>query len=334
MRTVWVEGPGYNFEIDPVKFGEVSDEEITASLGRIGLFEDQAQDALPKVREAVRAWRAREASTKRNRRSVMYVLLALVLAAAIVLVAMVVGSLPSGQAAALASATCTPTVIPISPTIAAATSEPFWGEELVYLRVEVQVPINFPKGYWGSLPKVGIFLSPYVDGDKVPDPGRAGTVLQVVESRKTKDNSLVAVTTFSVPPGIYWVGVNNLPLGCSVWIPRFEDDLAEMTPVSWGPPLILDQLGVMYTWKFQVVCGLAPTATEGKGVTVPTATSSPLPSPTPSGVPPTPTGTSVPPTATGISPTPTESCGPDCVEPKTPVPTEYPAGTPTPTPIR
>lgn len=261
----------------------------------------------------------------------LWALVFLVLAAVIVSVAYVLTN-PQGECEDASYSQPAPTATPISPPIAAAVSEPLQGEDgLAYLRVEVQVPTNFPRGYWGPLPKVGIFLSPYLDGDKVPDPDRKGTVRQVVELKKTKDNSLVAVTTFSVPPGIYWVGVNHLPSGCSVWVPRFVDDPAEMTQVSWGPPSILDQPDVLYIWKFQVVCGLRVLPTSSP--VVPTKPTEPPPgTPTPtSPPPPLPTPTAPPP-----SPTPTDSCGPDCEEPWTPVPTPtaYPPDVSTPTPVR
>ncbi len=244
--------------------------------------------------------------------------------------------------------------VPLQPTVM-TTPVPSIGDSLstqvtvadfYQLRVETQQLVNPDRGMWAPIAGIGIYLSPFTNGDGGPDFSREGTLQQATVLGITTDEVLVAQSTFTAPTGLYWVAVDEttLPPGCAVWVPEFEGD--EGITVSRWKIVDLTAQGDYNTMvvKFQILCGVTPRSE----VTSPTATS-PSSTPTPSGVPSTPTGTPVPPTATLVPtntptpvpttpppPTPTDSCGPDCVEPPTPVatPTDYPTWVPTPTPVR
>jgi hypothetical protein len=210
----------------------------------------------------------------------------------------------------------TPTAI-TAPAAVDPTSvgEPAPSAEVVYLRVET-LQLDTAYGVWRRMPGVPIFLSPYQEGDSAPDFGRDGTIRQVTEEKVTADARLVAATTFSAPPGTYWAGVDEseLPAGCSVWIALFEDDPAEMRPATWSPPLVMEQPGVMYTWKFQIICGQEVSVS-------PTVVNTQPPGPTSTPVSPTdPPPTNPPPTDPPPTPEPTTvDC--NCETPVSPLPT-------------
>jgi len=226
-----------------------------------------------------------------------------------------------------------PTAMP--PTAVAATApavaatESVAESERVYLRVET-LRLDTAYGIWRRMPGVPILLSPFGEDGELRE-----TLRQVTEEMVTIDEFLIAATTFEVPPGTYWVGVDEeaLPAGCAVWIPRLETDEEDGIRFGSEPSWVAVRLDAYprlnaTVVKFQIVCGLpvSPTATPA------------VPSTTPPTEPPraTPTPTLPPPTPTTPPPTPTESCGPDCLPPLTPVatPTEYPPSVPTPTPVR
>jgi hypothetical protein len=209
----------------------------------------------------------------------------------------------------VASTTLTSTQMPVEvAAIDEVTEEVVVQEGVVYLRVETQ-RLDTAYGIWRREPGIPVFLSPFVEGDAVPNAQRQGTLRQVTEELLTVDSVLVAVTTFEAQPGMYWVWVDrlDLPAGCSVWVPRFVGDADSDIVVDEPVVVRLDAYEGFNTFvlKFQIVCGI-------KEVQSPTATS-PLPSPTPSEVvptstplPPTGTPTTPPPTSTEVVPTPTD----------------------------
>ena len=230
--------------------------------------------------------------------------------------------------------------VPLQPTVM-TTPVPSIGDSLstqvtvadfYQLRVETQQLVNPDRGMWAPIAGIGIYLSPFTNGDGGPDFSREGTLQQATVLGITTDEVLVAQSTFTAPTGLYWVAVDEttLPPGCAVWVPEFEED--EGISVSRWKIVDLTAQGDYNTMvvKFQIICGVvvsvSPTPVAPTRTPVPTT-------PPPPTLPPPPTETPPP---TEPPPTPTDSCGPDCVEPSTPVPTptEYPPDVPTPTPVR
>jgi hypothetical protein len=226
------------------------------------------------------------------------------------------------------------------PSIGDSSSTQVTVADFYQLRVETQQLVNARRGMWAPIANIGIYLSPFTNGDRVPDFSRNGTRLLETALKTTTDDVLVAQATFDAPEGLYWVAVDEttLPPGCAVWVPEFEED--EGIAVSRWKIVDLTAQGDFNTMvvKFQIVCGVvvsvsptpvSPRATPTPNPTEPTQPPGPTPT-TPVPSPTTPVPTTPPP------PTPTDSCGPDCVEPSTPVPTptEYPPDVPTPTPVR
>ncbi|HLD96337.1 MAG TPA: hypothetical protein VI794_01230 [Patescibacteria group bacterium] len=196
------------------------------------------------------------------------------------------------------------------------------------LRVETQQLVNSARGTWAPIAEIGVYLSPFTNGDQAPDFSRDGTIRQATILETTTDKVLVAQSTFTTPEGLYWVAVDEttLPPGCAVWVPEFATD--EGIVVSRWKVVDLVSHGVFNTTvvKFQIICGVV--------VSVSPTPVSPTRTPVPTNPPPP---TLPPPPTEPPPPTPTDSCGPDCVEPPTPVPapTEYPQeDAPTPTPVR
>jgi len=231
--------------------------------------------------------------------------------------------------------------VPLQPTVM-TTPVPSIGDSLstqvtvadfYQLRVETQQLVNPDRGMWAPIAGIGIYLSPFTNGDGGPDFSREGTLQQATVLGITTDEVLVAQSTFTAPTGLYWVAVDEttLPPGCAVWVPEFEED--EGISVSRWKIVDLTAQGDYNTMvvKFQIICGVvvsvSPTPVAPTRTPVPTT-------PPPPTLPPPPTET--PPPTEPPPPTPTDSCGPDCVEPSTPVPTptEYPPDVPTPTPVR
>jgi len=231
--------------------------------------------------------------------------------------------------------------VPLQPTVM-TTPVPSIGDSLstqvtvadfYQLRVETQQLFNPDRGMWAPIAGIGIYLSPFTNGDGGPDFSREGTLQQATVLGITTDEVLVAQSTFTAPTGLYWVAVDEttLPPGCAVWVPEFEED--EGISVSRWKIVDLTAQGDYNTMvvKFQIICGVvvsvSPTPVAPTRTPVPTT-------PPPPTLPPPPTET--PPPTEPPPPTPTDSCGPDCVEPSTPVPTptEYPPDVPTPTPVR
>jgi hypothetical protein len=235
-------------------------------------------------------------------------------------------------------ATSLPLVVSPTPTAMATAvpaivaTDPVSSSEDVYLRVET-LQLDPVYGIWRRMPNVLVFLFPYREGDAVPDSAREEYLGQVTEELLTADGSLVAATTFRVPPDLYWVWVDeaSLPAGCAVWVPRFAADAD--SGISLAKALVVDlgNYGGFNTTvvKFQIVCGLEVTAlpTPVVPVSTPVATNPPGPTPVPpTDVPPTdPPPTDPPPP----SPVPTEvDC--NCETPESPVLTPEFESTPTP----
>ncbi len=239
---------------------------------------------------------------------------------------------PSGEVIQTLASTPTPTLVSVEvAAINEVIEEVVVQEGVVYLRVETQ-RLDTAYTIWRREPGIPVFLSPFVEGDAVPNAQRENTFRQVTEELLTADSVLVAVTTFEAQPGMYWVWVDGCDLlaGCSVWVPRFVEDAD--SDIIVGEPVVvrLDAYEGFNTFvlKFQIVCrqvALGPTPTVVR-------TSPPQETPTDPSDTPVPTSTSPPPVST-LTPEPTICVS--CLPPLTPVatPTSYPTSVSTPTAV-
>jgi len=258
-------------------------------------------------------------------------LMILLLASASLLASVVVRfSRPGIEATSLPVGT--PTAVTALAVVASTEATVAPDGSSVYLRVET-LRLDTTYGIWRRMPGIPILLSPFGEDGELRE-----TLRQVTEEMVTVAGVRVAVTTFEVPAGTYWVGIDEegLPADCAVWVPRLETDEGNQISFRSQPSWVAVRLDAypgfnVTVVKFQIICGLefeaVPTNPPPSPTSVPPTNPPPTDSPGPT---PTPEPTDPP------SPTPTDSCGPDCVEPPTPVPTptEYLPGVPTPTPVR